>query len=477
MNRTLFYTLLILIIIVVLGEGLTRFSSVQESLPEPSWGTAYKPVIRQLEALEKSGGADCLLFGNSMVQHSWNPRVFEQAYQQATGQSIRCFTFGIPGLTASSAGPLAEILVKRYHPQFLIYGLEGVELSGSVSNPGEDRFAHSDWVRYARGEWNVRGWLLDHSSLYRTLDTLPEILTPSTVIDRIDTHARAVQGYEPLVEFANPQQSPLFAAEPLTVADYALDEADFEGFKKIVHLKDTRVLILNVPSYASQQHQQPYTVIQTAADYARQQGIPFWITPSFFPTADWVDTYHLYVTGAEQYSRWTAAQFGEAVRRGLFEPDAPPELLTTPPLENLSLDPLPRYGLSDENWRLYQEVDFLPPDAVVFDPSNTALTVPFLQESIGLYLTWHVNPSDKTQWFEFLSVLEQTRGGEYAAWRVSKRPVYLEGVDYLLYSDLWLTWLSQEETRILHDPRFYELVASWTHPSMPVTYFLYRVVK
>ncbi|MBZ0304477.1 MAG: hypothetical protein K8I82_00280, partial [Anaerolineae bacterium] len=250
MNRTLFYTLLIFVILVGLGEGLSRASAVRESLPESSWGTAYKPVIRQLEALEKFGRVDCLLFGNSMVQHSWNPQVFEQAYQQATGQSIRCFTFGIPGLTASSAGPLAEILVKRYHPQFLIYGLEGVELSGSVSNPGEERFARSDWVRYARGELNVRGWLLDHSSLYRTLDSLPEILTPATVIDRIDTHARAVQGYEPLVEFANPQQSPLFADEPLTLPEYTLDAADFEGFKKIVHLKNTRVLILNVPSYA-----------------------------------------------------------------------------------------------------------------------------------------------------------------------------------------------------------------------------------
>ncbi len=483
MKRTLLYTVLLFAVIVGLGEGLARTDSVQRVLPEPSFGTAYLPAIRLFQELDEFGKVDCLFFGNSMVNNGFNPQVFEQAYQAAAGESIRCFTFGVPGLTASSAGPMAEILVERYHPDLLIYGIEGVELGGFVSVPGEDGFPRTDWVRYARGQLNLEGWLLDHSFLYRYLDTAPEILTPAAVENRLSTDARSIQGYAPLLEFAKPYRTSLFATEPLVFNDYSLSAADFEGFKQIVNLKGTRVFIVNLPSYIGQvyrqEHQQPYPVIETAAAYAHSHGIPFWRTPDFFSVADWADLYHLYATGAEQYSRWFAAQFAEAVRRGLFEPDAPPELLSNPPLQNLTLEPLAHDGFSDADWQMLQDYEspLVPPGAVIFDPSNTPLTVPFLRQSIGLYLNWHQNPPEKTPWFDFLTVLDQVQGGDFAAWRASKDPADLDGVDYLFYSDLWMRWLTDAEIQVLQNPLNYELIASWSHPSMPVTYFLYRVVK
>lgn len=495
LNRTAALTLILLIGLMIGAEWMVRQPAVNAHLPPPSLGTPYRPAVEHFYELDvfvrEHGGVDCIFLGNSIVHNALNPDVFEAGYTERTQEPLRCFNFGLSGLSASTAAPIAELLVKRYQPDILIYGVDGLEIS-DFFYPVQGDFPQSDWIEYHEGEFNPKGWLTDISYLYRYLNALPEVLTPNEEQDTISATSRESAGYQPATRFAASKEIPLFLSPKDFSLDepYTLSEKQFEGFKRMAHLSQAVTLIVvEIPTAINQlywqEHQSQSPLMQTARDYALSQGIPFWIIPQYnlISSSGWADLTHMYVTGSYQFSEWLGQQVGEAVQRGAWRDKTPPELLSAPPLPNLPVEYPPQYGLSDQNWQGYllhrENFTLIEPGAVVFNPERGALDRDFLLASLGLYLEWAkgVNTSVRRTLFDFMAVIEHVSDAlpaEVDQWRTTKQPQHLSEVDYLLYSSTWASWLTEEEIRVLTD--HYEPVASWTHPSLPETFYLVRVI-
>ena len=112
---------------------------------------------------------DCVFIGSSVVNRGINPAIFEVAYTGQAGETIQCFNLGLGWTTASGAAAWAEYVIKTYHPQLLIYGVTPRDFSPSAVERGfsTDDLQNLAWMRYARSEFDLEGWILHHSQAYR----------------------------------------------------------------------------------------------------------------------------------------------------------------------------------------------------------------------------------------------------------------------------------------------------------------------
>jgi hypothetical protein len=68
------------------------------------------------------------------------------------------------------------------------------------------------------------------------------------------------------------------------------------------------------------------------------------------------------------------------------------------------------------------------------------------------------------------------QGAALARWWATKQAEFLQaaGVDYLIFSDQWATWLTREERAAL-DSDAYEKIQEWVHPPLGETFYLFKV--
>lgn len=489
-NRTAFLSIAILCFQITLAEALLQDLSIQSKLPIPSIGTGYRPATIQFHELEifakKNGGVDCLFIGSSLVYNAINPVAFQDAYTSQTGQEITCYNFGLYNLTVSTAAPIAQLLIEQYHPELVVIGLQGWELSNYAINEYEVQFPDTAWMQYRQGQVNLQGWLIEESYLYRYLNIIPELLSPQPRRVGYATSAKFVAGYQPMIFYSPPPDSPFFSPQRdnQDAEERSVDNQEFVSFKKIVEMgqKDIKLYIVEMPTYSSQrlwreQHRY-YDALNIAADYAYTHQIPFWFTSNYdlIPIEGWADFSHLHITYSILFSEWLGQQIGAAVQ-------GKTPSLVSPPLETLPLQLPPRHGFSDSNWQAYQDYafDLIPPNKVVFSPEMGLLSPEFLAYWIGTHIEWAADlPADQRQsLFEFLNVIldiTETPPSQLKAWQSTRLPSELKDVDYLFYSATWAGWLTQEETQILNNPENYQLIASWAYPELVETYYLYHVV-
>jgi hypothetical protein len=196
-GRTLIMTAVILVLYFFVGEAVARSDRFQAKFAGPTWGSRHAHFERQLDHLNHFvnhvGPVDCLFLGSSMVISDIDPLSFANAYQNESGEAIRCFNFGVDGLSALGAAALAKILVADYQPRLLVYGTDARDYA--VEPEAEDATAILDtpWIRYRLGEFSIMGWLLDTSSLLRyrrPLRTLLRLNLPLVVLeyDRRESH-------------------------------------------------------------------------------------------------------------------------------------------------------------------------------------------------------------------------------------------------------------------------------------------------
>jgi hypothetical protein len=109
-----------------------------------------------------------ILLGSSLTNSGVEPEEINKAYTKATGnEPLRIFNFGVEGLTIQPNSAVARLLFETYHPKVLIFGTEIRDYAANNGVGVANEILSDPWIRYRMGDFNLRGWLAEHSIAYR----------------------------------------------------------------------------------------------------------------------------------------------------------------------------------------------------------------------------------------------------------------------------------------------------------------------
>lgn len=342
-GMTVLWSVVILALLVGVAELLARTPAVQQRLPAPSIGSSHRVFELQVAQLDAyvavNGDVDCVFLGSSQGYRGFDPVAFADGYAGATGAPLTCYNFSVGGLTPMTAAVIADVIVRRYAPPLLIYGIEGVALDSDTEfNNGWEAIAPNPWVRFMRGEANLDGWLRDKSAAYRyylVYRNWMKIGFAQTLADDLQRELDTTPlGQGPLDEVgANIGRIPTEQERPnayrvLNALDVGADNLD--GLDQILALNsaDTQVLLVEMPVHPNFIAVAPSpdafeAMLRFIGDRAAAQGVRY-ITSSylnFLPDDLWSDHNHLNADGAPIFSEWLGRQVGDLVAAGtLREP-------------------------------------------------------------------------------------------------------------------------------------------------------------
>ena len=335
-GQTLALAVVVLLLMVSGLEMVFRLPAVESRLPTPSIGSNHEQLEIQVYRLHRfaaSGPVDCIFLGSSMVRSGIQPATFADAYRQQTGQSLRCFTFGLSGLTASAAGLLADYLVNTYHPRLLVYGVSPRDFNEAVAVQGFSgaKLARLDWMRYQRGAFTITGWLFARLYAFQYAYFYRDGLTPGFA-DKLDRRRAAESqlgpdGYAPSDHVMSWPISPT-EKDHITrlYQDYKPLPEELAGFQRIIALHQsgrTRLVLVEVPFYPDIVTQllgvEAYRDFNRQIEsYASPAGVLYWPTTllDLIPPEGWDNLNHLNTTGAEAFSQWLGDKVGAAINAG-----------------------------------------------------------------------------------------------------------------------------------------------------------------
>ena len=347
--RILRLTLILLVGYFVLGEWFFRLDAVRAGLTGPKIGSRHHQFEIQLGRLEKlvneGEPIDCIFLGNSMVWLGVNPLIVNQSFQDKTGREIHCFNFGVSALPASSAGKIAAMLVKKYHPKILIYGTFARDYA--VPADAEDAYVVSDtpWLKYQNGEYNLQGWLYSHSSIFQYKGHMRDFLFMNYLEDvfpQQDAPPYQAHGLDPKYDIrVDVRTSPDFESaqnrDPVKwLGHFEIQQENLQGLRQIVQQSDNgvQVIVIEMPFHENayqffpneKQDYQPY--IQQLDSITASSHTSFWRLDDqpFLSPENWWDYFHLNLQGADRFSEWLGNELADTyLQNGLgFSSSAAP---------------------------------------------------------------------------------------------------------------------------------------------------------
>lgn len=324
----LLYAFLIFVSLAAGLEGLARTPWAEDHLPRyRSLGNYHDQFEIKWFGLkrfvDRQGGLDLLILGNSMANTGVDPDVIAALYAAQTGRPLRAYNFGVEGLTLHGNLALAGILLDEYHPDVLLYIADVRDLDASNLPSSETRFLADPWLRYRMGEWTLAGWLFDHSqALQRYLpyrnwvradfpDTFYTYLYRSVTISDAgyepDTNAEILDA-EALAEMRHSPACTQYYAE-IEIGAARLDE--LRALIALAEAHRARLIVAEMPvnpivyecmtgsvSHADFQ--------QVMAETVTQAGGVFLPAYPELPVEAHVDMHHLNPDGAAAFSRQLA---------------------------------------------------------------------------------------------------------------------------------------------------------------------------
>lgn len=322
--------LAILCTLLMLGiiEGFFRILDKISLISPPYIGTYNAELdikIRMLDELvDEYRNVDCIFLGSSQFDNAADPEIFMATYHELSNESITCFNFSLQTLTASPAGAIAKILIKRYHPGSIIYGTSARDYSSDFGEAARPLLEDA-WVDDYLGNFNIKGWLMERSYVVRLPVSLFRRLSPEyhDHFDRL-TASLTTYGFAPVEDndLSNPKKN--------FIPEYNLSAEDMAGLDELTGLSagETQIIIVEVPVHHSfipyyiEANEEAYhsEFIIPVSEFVKSRGVPFWETQEqmqrLIPDAGWNDIKHLNTTGATLYSRWLAQRVFEAVTNG-----------------------------------------------------------------------------------------------------------------------------------------------------------------
>jgi hypothetical protein len=338
-GQTLWLALLMAAGLFLIGEMVLRVRAVESELPAPSVGSShdqFEVELYRLHQFSEAGPIDCIFLGSSMVWYGINPHVFNEAYTARTGDSLRCFTFGVAGLTADGAGALADYLVDTYQPRLLVYGVSPRDFSNPIDERAD--FSQLDWLQYVRGSFNLSGYLHDQAKTIQYGWYISEWVidrTPSRLEKRrLLADDMTENGYTPSLRKLSDIRDIEREIERITLLyeEYEPVQNALAGIRHIIAYHDppdTQIVLVELPLYppvvsrlvGEQTYQDFNTDILSLTE---TNGVLYWPTThlNLVPKAGWGDLNHLNETGAAIFSEWLGRQIAEAVQNGQLQPVA-----------------------------------------------------------------------------------------------------------------------------------------------------------
>lgn len=343
-GRTLLLSAVFLILLLLLGESITRSSWFQSRRPIGEWGTDFRHVSEKLDQLEiytsEHGSIDCLFLGNSMVLNGIDPDEFSSAYEAQTGQSIRCFNFGIDGMPAAGAGAFVNALVDDYRPRILFYLIDVVDFAMSPEEDYSTIITEMPWLRYRQGDFNLKGMLVEHSTLYKSQRALYQIIRlefRKAFIDwdQWDNSGRGKRnGFIPeIIVLASVSEPPdqetrkkLEKFHYHLLKDITIYPENERGLEEVINQKnkDVEVIVVQLPvpdTYMSffgkgMADYERFVKLVEVTTQAGQVDFIRTVPTVSVPDDAWYDYSHLNAAGAEIFSDWLGKQYGQAVVEG-----------------------------------------------------------------------------------------------------------------------------------------------------------------
>lgn len=309
-----------------LAELAARRSFVREALLAPSVGSPSRGFELQLDSLERFAWTgppvDCIVLGNSTALMGIDPDVLSDAYRSRTGRSLRCFTFGVAGMTASAAGAVAPILVERFRPWLLVYVVSVRDVGRSVDGP---LVARTPWVQYRLGTCSPEGWLAEHSAAFRYYLLYRQWFDGSrwraTSSPAGTTRAGFLRAKSRLA--LSPELWDHTLRAYAEVAREPPSEPEFAGFSRVLSLsKDgTRILVVEAPAneklrrWARRSTGFYDEATRLLRREARDRHVDYWRVPTWrvIPGDGWFDFVHLNGVGAVGLSEWLGARIATRV--------------------------------------------------------------------------------------------------------------------------------------------------------------------
>ena len=339
--RTLIFSLVLIVIIFGIAEGITRIPAIQEKLPPPSVGSYHRVFEIRLDLLnefvEENGDVDCIFMGSSMVAAGINPDVFNQEYSSLVGEDIACFNFGIEGLTASSAAVIADFLVREYQPALLIYGTSARDYSEKIGGDSATAL-NVPWLRYQSGEFSVEGWLVEHSFAFKYMLVYRNWMTAEIEKFKEDTAASTERfsangsiswdkEFENISTPPTPDKEKAFFG---TMSEYEISQTDLDGLESILGLRnsETQVVVVEMPvhwtfMYFFDNNEEDYLIFfETIPTLVADNDGIFLPSTSLelIPDHGWANRNHLNTTGSTIFSTWLGEQIANAVLSGGMAP-------------------------------------------------------------------------------------------------------------------------------------------------------------
>ena len=319
-------TAALLILAIAGSEAMVRIPLIQAQFLLPILPGHYELGAKEYLAerlFETSGRIDCFFIGNSIVGRGAIPEDFSRAYQAQTGQPITCFNFGVDTLTFQGGQRLAEILVKRYHPRLIIYGVHYENFTASGANAFN---LDTPWARSQLGRLSLEGWLESNLLIYR--DALTGAQSRGDLEkSRILTTTLSAYGYRPsdiatVPDKLTPGHNPEFFAV-LDTLDVNAHRADLDALLT-VDGQGTRLILVDMPipsrtskalTRSGYDYQGYLDVISGAAQAHRVVFIPA-IPDNLIPEDGYQDPSHMNTAGASAFSVWLGEQIGQMDRQG-----------------------------------------------------------------------------------------------------------------------------------------------------------------
>jgi hypothetical protein len=332
-GRTLAWSCLWLILLAVLAEVCCRTSRLRPYLPEPSVGSGHDQLDVKLNLLDayvrEHQGIDCIFMGSSMVHRGFDPAAFEEGFRQRTGQSLRCFNFGLRGVADSCTAPLAQILCDTYHPRMVIFGISPGLLDPRAGVNAERSLLSNPWFQYHSGVFSVDGWLIDHSTAFRMFlgwrrrhavrDALPGTRKPRE--PRIEPNGFGYKGraQDSRLSDLTLARRDRVLKKYFKLSGFQVSDAHLVSLGQVVALRDrTRVILVEMPiqelliNFSVFGRDKYYGALAQMEQVARRHGLTILRTTPFTSIGEegWFDFHHLNHVGARLFSLWLGQRIG-----------------------------------------------------------------------------------------------------------------------------------------------------------------------
>lgn len=344
-GKTVWFTILLLILLTGIAECITRSVFFQAPLTLPRMGSRHYQLGHKLALLNvltrKAGHVDCIMLGSSMVDTGFDPAAFETGYREVTGRDVHCFNFGIDASSAASTAALARIVAEDYRPRFLIIGTDPRDYAVPREDPDPAVVLNSPWVAYRQGDFSLEGWLLDHSYFYRYrqhFGRLARFQFAGTLWSSTEVKYEILpNGFTPLSKvstYINEPPDPDDDSFEVTYytriySSYQMLQENLEGLEDMMAYNGSgiQVILVEMPVadglyYFFGNPESDYSRFVTqVGGLAGQHQVPFWQTEplDFIPDHGWADYSHLNRMGAEIFSTWLGRQAGRAEQQGIIE--------------------------------------------------------------------------------------------------------------------------------------------------------------